>query len=234
MEHVDYPKWSQYIQKVLRHCKHRPKRLLEIAAGTCRFGETPLANDPKITYLFSDLSEVMLRRAGPGTQRFAAHGSRLPLRQGMDTCLMLYDSLNYWLTEAEVLQLFREVRRVLIPQGIFIFDATTQRNSQVFFEGTALAEEREDCHITRESWYVKKEKRQYNRFTIFIQNAQGSYDKFQETHVQQIYPITTLKRLAQQAGFKVLAVLDDFTLKPAHLHSLRVHYVLEAKVLKVK
>lgn len=236
MSHVDYPGWIRHLRTLWRkyHGSKPPERILEIAAGTCPFASSPLFPDAFTVY--TDQSPSMLRIASPAgasqsaPRRVACDVRSLPLREPFDLAVMIYDSFNYLLRPEEILRSLKEIKQVLKPQGLFIFDVTTETCSRRHFADTLDFEELyapTAGNIIRVSRYDARTRMQLNLFTFFTEAADGRYDRREEVHRQRIYPVAALKKQAERAGFKVRACLAEFTLKPGSDRNERVHFVLQ-------
>jgi SAM-dependent methyltransferase len=235
MSHVDYPGWIRHLRTLWRKYQGSkpPGRILEIAAGTCPFASSPLF--PGAFTVYTDQSPSMLRIASPsGAQtvplRVACDARSLPLREPFDLAVMIYDSFNYLLHPEDILRSLREIKQILRPQGLFIFDVTTETCSRRHFADTLDFEELHAPtagNIIRVSRYDARSRMQLNLFTFFMEGKDGRYDRREEVHRQRIYTVAALKKQAERAGFQVLACLAEFTLKPGSDRNERVHFVLQ-------
>ncbi len=230
MAHVDYPGWARHLKGLWRSVRGRgrvPKRMLEIAAGTCRLASPPLF--PEAFAVHTDLSPAMLAEAAsPALPRAACDARALPFRDGsFDLALMVYDSLNYLMREDAVRKAMDEAFRVLAPQGVFLFDVTTAACSKRWFADTLDFQETEAGAVVRHSRYDADSRVQLNLFTFFTLEPDGRYVRSEEVHRQRIWPAAFLKKTAREAGFSVRACLADFTLKPGNDRHERLHFVLQ-------
>ena len=255
MEHVDYPAWSRHLRglwRVARGRAARPRRVLELAAGTCRLATYPLF--PEAFTVHTDLSPYMLRAAVPARPgepllraqnnappiRAACDARHLPFRGaaeddsgqnggvGFDLVVMVYDSLNYLTRPEDVRRVFDEARRVLAPGGVFLFDVTTAACSRRWFADTLDFQETAAGSVVRASRYDARSRTQLNLFTFFTAGPDGRYDRTEEVHRQRIWPAAFLKKTARAAGFSVRACLADFTLKPGTDRHDRLHFILQS------
>jgi ubiquinone/menaquinone biosynthesis C-methylase UbiE len=240
MAHVDYPGWSRHLRGLWRTVRGRagktskPRRVLELAAGTCRLAEYPLF--PDVFTVHTDLSPQMLgtarSRGGKLPVRSACDALALPFRDGskqigFDLVLMVYDSLNYLTRPEEVRKAFDETWRVLAPGGVFLVDVTTVTCSKRHFADTLDFQETEAGAVVRASRYDAESRTQLNLFTFFTVGEDGRYDRTEEVHRQRVWPASFLKKTARDAGFKVRACLADFTLNPGTDRDERLHFILQ-------
>jgi ubiquinone/menaquinone biosynthesis C-methylase UbiE len=227
MAHVDYDAWGRHLGRLWRRFGNKPSRFLELGAGTCPFSRRKVF-PPGAKVVYSDLSPFMLTYADPSVQsgRVAANALSLPFKATFDAVLMVYDAFNYLMTEEDAVRCLSEVRRVLAPGGVFIFDVTTEANSRKHFEDLLDFGELEGCTYVRESRYDREARLQLNAFTFFVEKEPGSFAKVKESHQQRIYRLSKLKALARKAGFTVEGCFDGFTLEPGGEESERIHFVL--------
>lgn len=262
MAHVDYPGWSQHLRRLWNLARGAgdafakagsgaaprsasappaPRRILELAAGTCRLAEYPLF--PGVFSVHTDLSPEMLACAregadGPLPRRAACDARRLPFRDGhegsggdgdagFDLALMVYDSLNYLTQPEAVRRAFDEAFRVLARGGVFLVDVTTETCSRRWFADALDFQETEAGSVVRASRYDAGTRTQLNLFTFFTLDDDGRYTRTEEVHRQRVWPAAFLKKTAREAGFEVRACLADFTLKPGTDRDERLHLVLQ-------
>lgn len=220
-----------------------PRRILELAAGTCRLAGFPLF--PDVFSVHTDLSPEMLACAAPVDlneqdetkdvypRRAACDARLLPFRdQEFDLVLMVYDSLNYLTSLDEVRAAFDEALRVLEPGGIFLADVTTETCSKRWFSDALDFQETEAGSVVRVSRYDAESRMQLNLFTFFTEEADGRFVRSEEVHRQRVWPASYLKKTAREAGFMVRACLADFTLEPGSDRAERLHLVLQKPVSK--
>jgi SAM-dependent methyltransferase len=245
MAHVDYPGWASHLRGLWRGAqggRKHPLRVLELAAGTCRFATPPLF--PSAFTVYTDLSPAMLRYAPAGIPKVACDVRALPFKTSsannpgvettdrnadgsFDLILMVYDSLNYLTEPEEVLTALGEAKRLLRPGGVFLFDVTTPTCSRRHFADTLDFQEVDGATVVRASRYDAETETQLNLFTFFIPGADGRYDRREEVHRQRVYPAAHLKKLVRKAGFSLRGCLADFTLKPGSDRDERLHFVLQ-------
>lgn len=241
MAHVDYPGWGRHLRGLWRTVRGRgeaPRRVLELAAGTCRLA--PHIDFPGAFAVQTDLSPAMLRAADPVAaealplRRAACDARALPFptaggadAPGFDLACMVYDSLNYMMSAEDVRLVFDEVRRVLAPGGVFLVDVTTAACSRRWFADTQDFLETDAGAAARTSRYDAETRTQLNLFTFFTRAPDGRYDRIEEVHRQRIWPAALLKKTARAAGFDVRACLADFTLNPGTDRHERLHFVLQ-------
>ena len=123
------------------------------ADGPDRFGRGRSARTPK--FLVQDLRDLSL-----------------PQPAGVLTCL--FDSLNHVTRRSELGRIFRRVRAVLAPGGLFIFDLVDDRGFREVFTGSSILRGR-SLYVGIETEFVRARSAGYGaaRFTFFRRNARG-------------------------------------------------------------
>ncbi len=155
----------------------------------------------------------------------------LELYSTVGTVLSVCDSLNYLLEEKELLQVFRLVDNYLYPGGLFLFDFNTVYKYSQVIGDAVIAENREDCSFIWENYYHEEEEINEYDLTVFVQEEGDRFRRFTENHFQRGYTPKTMRRLVEQAGMRLLRLLDADTLGEVTDRSERV-YVLARECRK--
>ena len=237
MSDVDYETWADYIDEIILNHNPEAESLLELACGT---GTVALSLEELDCYniMATDGSEEMIRVA---KKKGMVNGSEVLFRQmdfldfdiqdKFDVVYMIFDSLNYLHHESEILRLHENVKKVLNPEGIFIYDFTTPRNSRKSIRFLNRQEKQigEQLRYYRESSYDAKEQIHTNSFKIEKNQDSDHHDGFSfcEIHQQKIYTLEQMRTTIDKTDFTILEAYDGFQLKPANQKSLRITMVLQ-------
>ena len=143
------------------------------------------------------------------------------------------DSLNYLLSEKDLLQTFQLVNNYLDPGGIFIFDFNTVYKYEEIIGDTTIAENREECSFIWDNFYHEEEQINEYDLTIFVKEEQDMFRRFTETHYQRGYTLAQMKELVEAAGMKFVRALDADTREEVTEVSERI-YVIAKEINKQK
>jgi len=229
MYNVDYHRWADYIQKIFRHHSESPTSILDVACGTGAL--TFILSELGYQMTGVDLAEGMLEIARqksidlgivaafkPGDMR------NFDLGEQFDTVICTYDSINYMRDEDEFASACRQAATHLKPDGIFIFDVTTERNIARHFHGQTFAENHEDYAYIWQNIYSKRDQICRTTLTFFIQEN-NLFRRFEELHVQRIFDNGLIKKILQRCGYDVIGMYDMYTFNRPGRFSDRVNFV---------
>lgn len=155
----------------------------------------------------------------------------LELYSTVGTVISVCDSLNYMLEEEELLAVFQRVNNYLYPGGLFLFDFNTRYKYETVIGDATIAENREECSFIWENYFDTLTGINEYDLTIFVQEADKRYRKFQEIHYQRGYTLTQIKRLLKKAGLSLIQAVDADTKEAASDVSERI-YVLARECQK--
>lgn len=135
----------------------------------------------------------------------------LELYSTVGTVISVCDSLNYILDEQELLSIFRLVNNYLYPGGLFLFDFNTVFKYEQVIGNTTIAENREDVSFIWENYYDPDTLVNEYDLTVFAREEDGRFRRFEETHHQRGYTVEQMVSLAEEAGLRVVEVVDGDT-----------------------
>ena len=173
------------------------------------------------------LAEAMEKRAESGhdilyllqdMREFELYGT---VRAVISVC----DSVNYITEPDELQEVFRLVNNYLDPKGVFVFDFNTRYKYEEILGDRTIAENREDCSFIWENYYDPEEEINEYDLTIFVQEEGDTFHRFTETHLQRGYTVGQMRTLVEQAGLKILEIMDSDTGEAVSETSERVYIV---------
>lgn len=230
MDNVPYQEWADYVESLLKEYGISDGLVLDLGCGTGSLTEILAEKGYDMTGI--DISADMLDIA---MQKRAASGKDiLYLLQDMRefelygtvrAVVSICDSINYLMSEEDLLQTFRLVNNYLDPGGIFIFDLNMAYKYRELIGDSTIAENQDGASfIWENTWYEEEQVNEYD-LTIFVEEEQGLYRKYEETHLQKAYEVETVRRLIEEAGMEFVAVYDAFSREPVREDSERIYVI---------
>lgn len=239
MDNVPYEEWADYVQKLLKKYEIKKGLLLELGCGTGSM--TRQLASKGFDMIGLDNSEEMLQIAREKGNEFG--DNILYLCQDMRefelfgtvaAVVSVCDSMNYILSEEDLLQVFRLVNKYLDPQGLFIFDLDTEYAYRDILSDNTIAENREEGSFIWENTYYEEEMMNEINLTLFIPEQKEStqpplFQRYEETHYRKAYSLDIIKGLIEEAGMEWVAVYDALTERKPKRDSERVYIIAREK-----
>jgi SAM-dependent methyltransferase len=157
------------------------------------------------------------------------------------------DSMNYMLTEEDLLKVFRLVNNYLDPGGLFLFDMDTPYAFEKVMGDTTLVENRQEGTFIWENTFYPEEMINEVNLTLFLptidtktddqdledmnynNEAETLYGKYEETHVRKAYSLDMMKQLIEKAGMEWVTAYDAETKGKPKNSSERIYILAREK-----
>lgn len=214
MRDVPYAAWTRYLLGLLELGGVTPgDTLLDCASGT---GEFALRfSKAGFCVTGSDRSEEMLDRA---QEKARKAGQKIPFVQQDLRALSLHkpvsaincacDGVNYLLDEQEVNAFFRGANRALKPGGLLLFDVSSAYKLEHILGERTYGEDTKDCTYLWRNCYDPDARLLEMRLAFFLPKGNGSYERFDERHLQRAHRTEELTDALGQNGFSVEGVYE--------------------------
>jgi len=233
MSNVDYIRWTNYMEELFASYNCHPRKVLDLACGT---GQASVLLAQRGYDVWGvDRAEEMLEIARRKSERLnldikLTQGDMrsFSLSEQFDAVLCLYDSINYVLDKNELAQVFSRVYDVLVPEGLFIFDVTTERNIVKHFHLQTFAENDEDFSYIWKNAYSTRDKICRTVLTFFLREGEH-FRKYEELHLQKIFEVSEVEKTLKSTGFKMLSAFDCFSFHRWHRNSDRINFTARKK-----
>jgi SAM-dependent methyltransferase len=240
MEEAPYEAWLEWIletiQPLTRHAGER-LRVLDLGCGTGNLAIPLVMNGHEV--VATDVSEPMVNVArSKSNQLRSDEQKRLTfLVQDMSqpstfehtfhAVICCCDSLNYVTDPTQVKRVFQQVRSVLEPGGLFLFDVHTPTQLQSYMQEQPYIWNDPDVAYI---WTCEMEQADCIRhdLVLFAQTKEGTYERIEELHRQRTYSKEWLTGALQEARLEVVHVTADFSPFPITVESRRAFYVAVA------
>lgn len=230
MDNIPYQDWCEYLCSLLKEYGVTGGILLDLGCGTGSLTELMAARG--FDMIGIDNSEEMLQIAME--KRLESGFDVLYLLQDMrefelygtvSAVVCICDSMNYLLELHDFTKVCKLVNNYLDPKGIFIFDLNTEYKYEQILGDTTIAEKREEGSFIWENFYDKEAKINEYDLTLFIQEEEDLYRKYEETHLQKAYSLDQVKDALKQGGLEFVTAYDAFTRNPPNAKSERIYIV---------
>jgi SAM-dependent methyltransferase len=232
---VDYQEWADYLEEIFVHFQIQPRRLImDLACGP---GNAPLPGaDWGYAVLGVDISPEMLALAG---QKARAAGLDIKFyRQDMrnlqlpfqaDVVVLYQDGLNYLLTTEDLKKALQGIRAALRPGGFFIFNLNLVEKlpTGTVPEVSWFEDEDEGIVFIWESCLEPGKKIWNIKFTAFVRQAEGLYEKIQEEHRERSYSRAELEPVLPATGWRLKSCYRAFTFMEPSSADRNIFYVLQ-------
>lgn len=230
MDDVPYKEWCGYVCGLLGEYGIQEGLVLDLGCGTGSL--TQLLAEAGYDMIGVDVSEDMLEiardkkdKTGLDILYLLQDMREFELYGTVKAVVSICDSMNYLMSEEDLLSVFRLVNNYLDPGGMFIFDLNTVYKYQELIGDATIAENREHCSFIWENTYYEEEQVNEYDLTIFQREASGLYRKFEETHFQKAYALAQVKKLLRKAGMKFITAYDAFTREAPRTDSERIYVI---------
>ena len=227
MDNVPYEVWGEYLDKLFKEYGIEDGLLLDLGCGTGKL--TRILNEKGYDMIGVDYSYEMLDIA-----KMQSDESILYLMQDMrefelyGTVRGIYsacDCVNYILEEDELREVFALANNYLDPGGIFVFDVNTPYKYYELLAENTFAENREEGSFIWENYFDEEELINEYDLTLYIQEEDGRYQRFEETHYQRCYDLNRIQTLLEETGLEFIAMYDAYTKEPVSEESEKVLFV---------
>ena len=230
MDNIPYEDWCDYLQQLLGKYGVTDGLVLELGCGTGSMTELLAEHGYDMIGIDNsvDMLEIAMEkrvRSGRDILYLLQDMREFELYGTVKAVVSVCDSINYVTDPDDLFSVFSLVNNYLDPGGVFIFDLNTSYKYRELLGDSVIAENRPQSSFIWENWYDEEERINEYDLTLFIREDSGLYEKYEETHYQRAYETEEICSLLEEAGMKVEAVYDAFSMDPPKPDSERVYIV---------
>lgn len=204
---VDYEGDVDFLERVFRRFRERPKTILDLGCGTGNH-DFPLARHGyEVTGI--DQSRDMLALARKKTTRVRqrpkftlARMQSFRLGQKFDAAICMFGAFEYLLSLQEVSRCLRSVRAHLVSQGLFVFEYWQTSGVRPGIQSwiDRITDGREIIRLS-ESRFDSRKSRLAMDFRFLVLRGRKVLDRFSERHVVRTYTRQEMGLLLRETGF---------------------------------
>lgn len=238
MDNIPYDQWTDYLVSLLNKYGIHEGLLLELGCGTGSM--TRRLSNKGYDMIGIDSSEEMLTIARDkscdenNTILYLCQDMReFELYGTVAAVVSVCDSMNYILSEEDMLKIFKLVNNYLDPKGLFIFDLDTEYAYKEIIGDQTIAESREEGSFIWENTYYEEEMINQINLTLFIpteeNNSSNIFIRQEETHYRRAYSIDTIKRLIEEAGMEWVTAYHTLSEDEPRKDSERIYVIAREK-----
>jgi ubiquinone/menaquinone biosynthesis C-methylase UbiE len=223
MKRIRYDKWAEYLFAIVKEDCPKKSKVLELAAGDGSFAKYFNKYYPSL--IITDISPWMLKN-NHIKNKVCCNMLYLPFKSKFDLIYSNFDSVNYILSAKSLLILFNGVSRLLNDNGIFVFDASLEKNSYVHVEKHNREGHYKGVAYKQSSTFNANTGIHINKFRIKFANG----DEYSEIHKEKIYPFNTYFKLLDKTNLYVVDCFEAFTFNPGNKNSNRLLFIVKKSI----
>ena len=215
MDQTPYDEWLLNILNIFKEYKiDKDAQVLDLGCGTGKMARKLAREGYQVTAVDNsmDMLEIAASEEDDHILYVLQDMVSLELPQQVDAAVSICDCMNYILEEEDLKEAFRRVREFLKEDGVFVFDMNSHYKYKEILACNTFAEDREDASFIWDNFYDEEERINEYQLSLFIQNEQGTYNKYEELHLQKAYEQEEVVSFLYEAGFSSVRVLDAETM----------------------
>ncbi|MBE5917224.1 MAG: class I SAM-dependent methyltransferase [Pseudobutyrivibrio ruminis] len=234
MDNIPYDEWANNIKALFEKYNMPMEIVCDIGCGTGQMTRRLKAMGYDMIGIdnsYDMLMEAMANEDSQGILYLCQDMRSFELYGTVGAVVSVCDSINYLRSEAELLEVCKLVNNYLDPKGLFIFDVKTEKYYKELGDKT-IAENRQEGSYIWENEYDIKARDNYYDLTIYTANDEGTFDRYEEEHLQHAFTVTEIKRAISASGLELLDVLDVATMSSENIDDSDRLYFIAREVLK--
>lgn len=228
MDQTPYDEWLLNILNVFKKYKIKENaHVLDLGCGTGKMARRLKNAGYQVTAVDNsmDMLEVAASEEDDGILYVLQDMVSLELPEQMDAVVSICDCMNYILEKEDLKEAFTRVKKFLKEDGVFMFDMNSHYKYREILACNTFAEDREDASFIWDNFYDESDRINEYQLSLFIQNEQGTYNKYEELHLQKAYDEEEIKELLYEAGFISVTVCDADTMEGVKEDTQRLYFI---------
>ena len=233
---VDYTSWADFFEEIFkRRMSSRPELILDLGCGTGSMTLELARRGYDMTGV--DYASEMLDIARQRAEEESLSDTCLWLCQDMcdldlygtvDVCVSCLDTVNHLTAKKDLSRVFSLVHNFLNPDGLFIFDINTKHKFESRYASEVYTYDSDGAYLVWENDYRQKSGLCDFYITLFKEEADGRYVRYDEVQTERAYSIKTIIKTLAENGFADISVYSDFDFHAGSESDERVFFVARA------
>lgn len=230
MNHIDYKKITDYIEKIFSKNKMQVKNILDLGCGTGTISFEFAKRGYQVTGIdiSTDMLDVAAQKSNGKVMYLCQDMTSLELKGSYDAFICMFDCLNYVINFNDLKKVFKSVAKYLKKDGIFIFDINTRHKLSHTLGYNTFTFSEDGLSYIWENEYDSKNKQCNFYLTFFVKEGE-LFRKYEEHHIERAYTIEQIEKAVNQADLKVKNKYKDYTFTKGDEESERVTFVVNKK-----
>ncbi len=227
MDNVPYDTWAENIEALFEKYNMPMNIVCDLGCGTGQMTRRLAASGYDmigIDVSYDMLMEAQLDEDSQGILYLCQDMREFELYGTVGAVVSLCDSINYLRDVDELLTVCKLVNNYLDPKGLFIFDVKTKHFYEQLGSGT-IAENREEGSFIWENDYDSETRDNAYYLTIYEENEEGTFDRFEEEHLQHAFEVDEISSCLKESGLELLDILDVATMAAPTEDSDRLYFI---------
>lgn len=230
---INYGEWADFIEKASkRFAEAEPELVLDLACGT---GSMTIELARRgYDMIGVDISVEMLNVAKERAADAGVIDNILWLCQDManfelygtvDLVVSCLDSINHLTSCSDLRSCFSLVRNYLNPNGVFVFDINGRGKFERVYADKSYVVEDGEAFCIWQNYYNPKNKMCDFYITMFEENSDGSYSRYDEHQRERMYTLKTIKKTLCECGMTFVGAYSDYDFSEAEDDNDRIYIV---------
>ena len=228
MDQTPYDEWLENILNAFhRYGIKDDAKVVDLGCGTGKMARRLAKEGYEVSAVDNsmDMLEVAASEEDDGILYVLQDMVSLELPEKMDAVVSICDCMNYILEEEDIKEVFQRVKKYLKGDGIFMFDMNSHYKYKEILACNTFAEDREDASFIWDNFYDETDRINEYQLSLFIRNEEGTYNKYEELHLQKAYDQEEILDYLREAGFSKVYVCDAETLEEVKEGTQRLYFI---------
>jgi len=227
MDNIPYDTWAKNIKDLFEKYNIPMEVVCDLGCGTGQmtrrlkaFGYDMIGIDVSCDML----TEAQATEDSEGILYLCQDMRKFELYGTVGAIVSVCDSINYLADTHELLQVCKLANTYLDPKGLFIFDIKTEHFYEELGDST-IAENRSEGSFIWENEYDSETRDNSYFLTIYAENEEGTFDRYEEEHLQHAFTVEEIKKAIKDSGLELLDILDVATMSSPQSDSERLYFI---------